>query len=50
MPIVELPPGRFSTITGWPNSMLTLVLTSRTEISETPPGAYGTITRIGRAG
>src|SRR4051794_1475775 len=48
--MVEAAPGRLSTTTCCPRISLMRGARSRTTTSVAPPGAYGTITRIGFAG
>ena len=45
-----LAPPRFSTITGWPSCLPSVVLTVRAITSDTPPAGYGTISVTGLAG
>src|SRR5688572_10868641 len=49
-PIVEEPPGRFSTTTDCPRSSLNRGASMRNTTSVEPPGAYGTMIRTGRVG
>src|SRR5512134_2785801 len=48
--MIVLPPGRFSTTTGWPHASVSLGPIRRAWMSAGPPGANGTIKRIGFAG
>src|SRR5260221_14693097 len=50
MPMVLLPPPRFSTITGCLSRSLNCCATWRATISAPPPAAYGTITLMGLVG
>ena len=45
-----LPPGRFSTITGWPRRAASASPTKRATRSLEPPAGKPTIHRIGRSG
>src|SRR5688572_33002182 len=45
-----LPPGRLSTTICHPSRSVILLVTMRVDVSTTPPGAYGTSTRIGLVG
>ena len=47
---VPVPPGRFSTITGWPRIAPIGSAMMRASVSAVPPGASGTMMRSGRAG
>ena len=49
-PITPEAPALFSTITGWPICAASLSAISRAITSVTPPGAHGTMKRIGRFG
>src|SRR4051812_28711785 len=48
--MLPLAPGRFSTITCWPSRRPSGSATTRALLSATPPGAKGTMMRIGFAG
>src|SRR5260221_10724037 len=50
MPMVLLPPPRFSTITGCLSRSLNCCATWRATMSAPPPAAYGTITLMGLVG
>src|SRR6185503_3731827 len=50
MPMVSAPPGRLSTITGWPSSFDSAGPTRRAMLSVALPAACGTTRRIGRSG
>ena len=50
MPTLPLAPGRFSTTIVWPSSLPASSASRREIMSELPPGAVGTISRIGRVG
>src|SRR5712691_5280809 len=45
-----LPPGRFSTTTGWDQTFCRPCATARAMVSGEPPGVRGTMMRIGRSG
>src|SRR3989441_889592 len=45
-----LPPGRFSTTTGWDQMFCRPCATARAMVSGEPPGVSGTMIRIGRSG
>src|SRR6218665_1328032 len=49
-PMKPLPPGLFSTVTGWPASSPMLLAKSRAVMSVPLPGGNGTMKRIGRDG
>src|SRR5258706_12879554 len=49
-PMLPPAPARFSIRTGWPSVSLSFCWATRATISVGPPGAKGTITRIGLAG
>jgi enoyl-CoA hydratase/carnithine racemase len=49
-PMTPLPPGRFSTTTGWPAAPVTCRLTSRAVMSAEPPGPKGATIFSGRVG
>src|SRR6185503_9494271 len=50
MPMVSAPPGRLSTMTGWPSSLDSAGATMRAMLSVALPAACGTTSRIGRSG
>src|SRR6266849_2691265 len=49
-PMVPAAPARFSTTTGWPNACVSRSAAKRAVMSFEPPGAKGTIHRIGFEG
>src|SRR2546425_360812 len=49
-PMFWLPPGRFSTTTGWDQMFCRPCATARAMVSGEPPGVSGTMIRIGRSG
>ena len=48
--MLVLPPGRFSTISGWPQRLRNSSPSARMKMSLVPPGLNATIALIGRAG
>jgi hypothetical protein len=48
--MIVLPPARFSMTTGWPQASVSLGPISRAWMSAGPPGANGTMSRIGLVG
>src|SRR5688572_12633682 len=49
-PMMVLPPGRASTMMGWPQLSVSFGPTIRASRSVVPPGAYGLMMRIGLLG
>src|SRR3954468_15030467 len=50
MPMMRAPPGRLSTMTGWPRNLAISGATRRAMLSVALPAACGTTRRIGRSG
>jgi hypothetical protein len=47
---LNAPPGRFSTMTGWPRRLCSSSASARMKMSLVPPALDVAITRMGRAG